>query len=680
MQFDLQEVERLIQTKVSLAKAYQKINQSINYSSDEYNNLKKYMVDYKNEMDKMEVFSYQQTLSSIDRSGVAKLTEKSKIEKLIESPYFGRFDFVYEGEEMEDAEIFYIGRFGFMDEHSNNLIYDWRASVCNIYYEYELGNAQYSIQQKTISGKLIKKRQFKIINGEFEYIIDSSLTIQDNVLQKTLSEYSNEKMKTIIASIQKDQNQIVRNEKAHTVIIQGVAGSGKTSVALHRIAYLLYKFRDTLSADKVLILSPNKVFGSYISSVLPELGEQPILDYTIDDLTKKLLPTKVTFTPFQDEITKVLENPKSKLSTRVEWKSSIDFLQQLDEFLKQLDNHIFKNEKIVIADYEIEADYLHRRFLSYTNESVKRRLELISDDVLAILKTKRNGELKLPSKNEIQKRLSKRLIYKSPLEVYRAFFVEADREDDFVFKKNHFEFSDVFPYLYCQLYFQGVDTFNQINHFVVDEMQDYAPIQYAVLQRIFPCKKTIIGDFGQSLVPFTQSSKEAFTLLFSNLEYLELTKSYRSSYEIIEYAKKFTGQNKIQAIERHGEKPQELAYVSKDEMIDLIRTSLNQFQASALKTCAIICKTEAQRNLLASHLRNYPLHVVDQNSEEFKDGITLVTIQYAKGLEFDQVLIPFIDEETYQAETDKDLLYIGCTRAMHSLTLYKSQINPSPLL
>ncbi|MGM9949966.1 MAG: HelD family protein [Lysinibacillus sp.] len=663
-----------------LKKAHQRVNEMIDGYGQQYEEMKQYMVDYKNEMDKMEMFGNQQALFTIDRLGVTKLKQESKLEKLIDSPYFGRFDFVYEGDSADEAEAFYIGRFGFAKEDGEQLIYDWRAPVANMYYEFEIGDAFYVAFDRQIDGELIRKRQFNIAGSKFQYILESSLTIRDEVLQKTLSEHSQDKMKTIITSIQKEQNQIVRNEKAGTFIIQGVAGSGKTSVALHRIAYLLYKHRDTLRSDRVLILSPNQVFGNYIATVLPELGEEPIRETTIDQLTEKLLPKKFKFDSFAEQIKRMMNNPKSAFANRTGFKSSLSFFEQLEHFLQRLNDSILAEGSIVIADYELDASYLANRFAQYRKEPVLKRLELLADDLTGVIKSKRQGEVKVPGKREIMKRLQKRLLYKEPLEIYQAFLASIGRTEDFIFRKATFEFADVYPFLYCQDYFEGMEKFELVEHLVIDEMQDYSPVQYAVIQKLFPCKKTILGDFGQSLNPFAVGAADEFRDIFPQLEYVELTKSYRSSYEIIEYAKKFIGKQAIEAIERHGDMPVEVRYDSLGQLQEQLIASIRQFEASDFKTCAVICKTEEQVKKVAGMLGTRPFHLIDEHADQFNEGLSVTTIQFAKGLEFDQVLVPFVDRETYHRDFDKGLLYIACTRAMHQLSIFISKAAPSPLL
>ena len=307
---DTNEIAYLENTLSQLTKAFKKLSSNITDQDHNFKSLQKYMVEYKSELDKFEVYDYQQTLSMIDKRGFAQVMEREQVRKLIESPYFGRFDFLYLGDHPSEAETIYIGRFGFADEEGTQLIYDWRAPICNMYYEFEIGEAYYIAMDQRFSGELIKKRQIKIENSKLQYVLDSSLTIQDKVLQQTLTQHANDKMKTIVTSIQREQNKIVRNESAYNVIIQGVAGSGKTAVALHRIAYYLYKFRDTLRAERIFILSPNKVFSDYISTVLPELGEEPIRSFTLDELTANLLPAAVTFRSFEEETKEILSNPE----------------------------------------------------------------------------------------------------------------------------------------------------------------------------------------------------------------------------------------------------------------------------------------------------------------------------------------------------------------------------------
>lgn len=280
------------------------------------------------------MFRNEQELGRIDSRGAFTAQFRDKIAKLKDSPYFARIDFREEGS--EEADIFYIGRFAF-NHDGRLLVSDWRSPIASMFYDCEAGFATYIAPVGKIGGELLRKRQFKIKDSKMEYALESAVNIQDDVLQRELSHTSDEKMKSIIATIQKEQNQIIRNENAGTLIIQGVAGSGKTSIALHRVAFLLYRFKDRLSARNVTILSPNKVFGDYISNVLPELGEEPIYEVSFADIAQIQLEGLIGFEPDHDS----LEINDLTWAERSRFKSTLDFVKLLDEFIKQIPDIVF---------------------------------------------------------------------------------------------------------------------------------------------------------------------------------------------------------------------------------------------------------------------------------------------------------------------------------------------------
>lgn len=363
------EHQALAKIMTKLKKSHMAVNAKVDDYDDEYMDLKQYMVDYRNEMDTMEMFSNQRALTTIDKTGVMTVKQRTQLEKLIESPYFGRIDFVYDGESEEDAETFYIGKFSFTDEDGTICIFDWRAAISSMYYDYELGEASYEALNGTVYGELIQKRQLKILNSELDYVLESSMNIHDSILQQELSRAADERMKTIIATIQKEQNAIVRNDLAHTLIIQGVAGSGKTSIALHRIAYLLYKYKESLSSERVMILSPNKVFADYISTVLPELGEEPIRESSLGEIAEKILPSKYKFISLYEQTKLLIECPDSALAKRVAFKSSLPFFEQLSAFLNNLNTELLMPKDITIQEIDIDANYITERFASYAKET-----------------------------------------------------------------------------------------------------------------------------------------------------------------------------------------------------------------------------------------------------------------------------------------------------------------------
>ena len=265
----------------------QELETTVDTNEQAYKEIKKYTVDYKNELDKYEVYNHQQNLSFIDKRNTIETNRIAKLSYLQETPYFSRIDFQFDGE--EEAEKFYIGRYGFVDNYGQQLVYDWRAPISSLYYDFPLGSAYYESMGKKFTGSLQLKRQFDIKNGTIRFLVDSNDALNDDFLINELSKHTTKEMKTIIHTIQKEQNEAIRDSKTRNLLIQGVAGSGKTSIALHRIAYLLYQKRAELAASEVLILSPNEVFSDYISTVLPELGEDDLFQSDITQLMQPLM-------------------------------------------------------------------------------------------------------------------------------------------------------------------------------------------------------------------------------------------------------------------------------------------------------------------------------------------------------------------------------------------------------
>ncbi|WP_054703439.1 UvrD-helicase domain-containing protein [Bacillus sp. JCM 19041] len=352
------------------------------------------------------------------------------------------------------------------------------------------------------------------------------MNIHDDVLQKELSTTSDDRMKTIISTIQKEQNKIVRNESAHTLVIQGVAGSGKSAIALHRIAYLLYKHKETLSSDQITIISPNKIFADFIANVLPELGEEPVREETFDDIALDLLPKNINVEPSYEQTKRIIAEPHSSYAHRAKLKSSLTFFKQLSNYVEEIDTTIFQPDKdIHIGDTLITKDYLLSRFQSYKKLPVKQRLAELSNDILDVIKTSKTAEIKkTPSKKEVIKRLCNDLTFSDARSIYIHFFKAMNKCDSLNWDKKRLEYQDVFPYIYCIHYFNGIQSFDLVKHLVIDEMQDYSPVQYAVINNLFQCKKTILGDFGQTLNPFSLSSDESFRNIFNKMEFVELKK------------------------------------------------------------------------------------------------------------------------------------------------------------
>ncbi len=673
------EIAHLEKINCDIEEAFESAKTRVKRLDKEYTDMKHYMSAYRGEIDPHEMFQNELSLRQIDHTGAFAADSLDKIVKLKDSPYFARIDFrcdvqvddiTYshlDADGITDSEnVFYIGRFTFSHE-GKLLISDWRSPVASMFYDYEVGPAHYIAPAGKIDGELTRKRQFKIKNGIMQYALESSMNIQDNVLQQELSHTSDEKMKSIIATIQKEQNVIIRNVEADTLIIQGVAGSGKTSIALHRIAFLLYRFKDRLTAKNVTILSPNKVFGDYISNVLPELGEEPIYEISLADIANVQLENVIEFEADKDP----LESHDAAWQERVRFKSTLDFVEMLDEFIRQIPDTIFKPADYSCGRFLASAAMIEERFRAYGAYPIKQRLKMIADDIYDRFDTDNFMEEDIPKSRTIFKELCKMLTVKSTLALYKEFYKQNGITKMFVnAAKNTLEWADVYPVLYIHATFNGLKESSIIKHLVIDEMQDYTPVQYAVLNVLFKCQKTILGDFGQFLNPNHLHTLEDLKQLYSEAEYAALAKSYRSTYEIISFAKRLGNVDTIDAVERHGDTPVLISCYDKQDELRHIREMIDVFACGSYASLGIITKTNEEAKQLHDLLSaDYDVHLILPDSTHFVSGMTVTSIQMAKGLEFDEVIITDVDSKKYNTEYDGRLLYIACTRAMHRLTL-----------
>ncbi|MCI9977756.1 ATP-binding domain-containing protein [Clostridioides difficile] len=658
------EIVHLIDINNKIEDAFNKAENLVGKLERDYMEAKIYMVKNRGEIDPHEMFQNEQSLKQIDNYGAFMVKVRDKIDKTKDSPYFARIDFRLK--DVDDEYKYYIGRFAF-DYEDELLILDWRSPIASMFYDYEIGVAGYDAPIGWVDGEITRKRQFKIKNGKLEYALESSINIQDDILQKELSHTSDEKMKSIISTIQKEQNQIIRNDKANTLIIQGVAGSGKTSIALHRIAFLLYRFKDKISANNVIILSPNKVFGDYISNVLPELGEEPLCELSFENIAEVQLERIINFESERNP----LETNDAKWSERVRFKSTLDFVKLMDSYIKQMPNKIFIPEDYIFGDFIAKSDWIQSRFDAYNKYPVKRRLEKVAEDIRYRFETDNIMEEDLPRVKSILKNLNGMLKIKNTLLLYKDFFKQMNISNMFVMpEKKTLEWSDVYPFIYIHAAYEGLQEDKVIRHIVIDEMQDYTPIQYAVINLLFKCKKTILGDFGQLVNPNHTHTLDDMKQLYDDGELVMLNKSYRSTFEIINFTKKIQDISSLEPIERHGEEPALLKCNNGQDEINKIKIEIEEFKKSDNATLGIILKTDNDAKAIYDVLREeYSVHLISSESSSFTKGVSITSIKMSKGLEFDEVIVPSVNNKTYYSDYDRSLLYIACTRAMHKLKL-----------
>jgi DNA helicase-2/ATP-dependent DNA helicase PcrA len=601
-------------------------------------------------------------------TGGAAVAQKRKLLKLAQSPYFGRIDFIPRGQEPLPV---YIGVGSFIDERQRRgLIYDWRAPVASLFYDFELGEASYATPSGSIQGTIALKRQYKVRDGRLEFMIENGVNIHDDVLQRELAKSSDDKMKNIVATIQRDQNAVIRNETATVMVIQGVAGSGKTSIALHRIAFLLYRYRDTIAANDILIISPNKVFADYISNVLPELGEEHIPELGMDELAADLLENRYPFQTFFEQVTALLEKHDPAFIERIRFKSSFEFLNLLNQYLVYIENHYFTGSDLRVGPLRIPAAFLLARFKAYHRVPLLKRLPLVAEDVRTYVRDATRRKLTGQEKATIGEAIPRLFKFSQVMDLYRDFFRWIGKPELLrIDQRQNLEYADVFALIYLRLRLEGISAYDHVKHLLVDEMQDYTPVQYAVLSRLFSCRKTILGDVSQTVNPYSASSAEAIERVFPQADVVRLYRSYRSTMEITAFAQRITPNPRILPLERHGPEPVVARYASQNEELQAIREQVSAFRSSDNHSLVIICKTLRLAEQAYEALQGPGVHLLTEESTTFQEGVIITSAHLAKGLEFDAVIVPFVSARTYKTQVDKSMLYVACTRAMHQLTL-----------
>ncbi|MBO0455644.1 AAA family ATPase [Enterococcus hulanensis] len=644
----------LTEVTSKLKQKIKEVEATLDTNEANYKELKHYTIDYKNELDKYEVYNHQQNLKFIDSRSVLEANVLKKLNYQKETPYFSKIAFQFA--EDDESEDFYIGRYGFADQYGEQLIYDWRAPISSLYYDFSLGEAFYESHNQKFHGKLQLKRQFEIKNGRINFVVDTNDAINDELLMRELGKSTSNEMKTIIHTIQREQNAAIRDTKTKNLIIQGVAGSGKTSIALHRMAYLLYQKKEELSASDILIVSPNQVFADYISTVLPELGEDELPQVDIVSLATLFINEKYRITDRQDELREVLDSPSSQQAKNYRYKQSKAFFEKLKSHGEVLKRQLFAAE-IRIDDQRISPAEIKRVIDQQPEQSL---FELIQE--LSSFFSKRVSELR---REKFAKQLElyfKKIIHTTgSLTDYYKFLAANNLE--YAKKKHVISYSDLFPYLFFKLMIEGIKPNKQVLHLVIDEMQDYSVLQLSVIDRLFPCQKTICGDVHQMLVSTDDDFLGELQTALSKTRLLKFVTSYRSSFEIMEFAKRFIDDGEeIQPVERHGKEVEVHAYNR-----EYLAEKIMDFNASDHKSCGIICQNWQEAAKIEAAFPEEQLVRFEKDTKKIAKGIILTTLQFAKGLEFDQVILP--DIRSRQLKEKSNFLYTSCSRALHELTL-----------
>ena len=625
------------------------------------------------------------------------------LEKMIKSPYFARIDFKFDDE--DEFEKIYIGRSSLRkNSYQEMYVYDWRSPIASVFYRFMTGEAFYDAPCGRVTGELNLKRQYEIKNGTLEYFFDSDVQIVDEFLRQLLSQNTTAKMKAIVETIQHEQDVVIRDMENDLLMVQGVAGSGKTSIALHRAAYLMYQGLQTkLSANNIMIISPNSIFEQYISNVLPELGEDNVISSVFEDILSELLNGR-KIQSRNDFLENLIVNSKYKEISRnsIEFKTSSFFREILDQFLIDIPRQWIEFEDVY---YEgkcvVSGQILKDKILGRPETPLGIKLEQLEDYILEQIFGTGKGRGHKEEKNLIKQEIQK-FIKIDIVELYKILFsneayfysllqnsnlsqgiksiweytrenLEADRL--------YYDDAIAIAYLYLKIY--GTNKYKNIKQVVIDEAQDYYPLQYEIFNLVFSnAKFTILGDMKQTLakkedISFYEQIQKILNKKKSSL--IMLDKSFRCTNEILNFSLKFIEKSsQIKSFNRNGDSPKVYIADNSEIFIDEIVKEINLCQEKGFQSICLICKTEKNSIYLFNKIKHkLDIQLIKNGSVSDLQGVFILPVYMSKGLEFDAVLICDADSQNYHDEDDKNLLYVACTRALHKLSLFcENEVSP----
>lgn len=665
----LKEITDCLQQKIK------ELDEDLSAGQQEIKNMHEYYWENYTEMDEYgyENYDNQQALLHQVHANEEKLSKRKRLTKMLESPFFGRVDFRYDGE--EESETFYIGIGNFAPRAGMRpLIYDWRAPVSGLFYDYDRGPAAYDAPGGRMEGEITSKWQYKIKNGHMIYGFESDTKIDDEILKQELGSGGDVQLKNIVRTIQKEQNAIIRNTEDRILAIQGAAGSGKTSVALHRIAYLLYHDRENLKAANILILSPNNAFSDYISHILPELGEEHIQEMSFDLFAyKELKEVANDCEDRYDYLEKKMKFQDSEWEIRFKEKQSASFIGQLEGFLAMLEEELVNIRSITFKGFhKTEEEIIHLFYFKFQTVPLLARMDAVMEYLIDEYETLRGKNISEEDMEALRETFQKMYVTTDLYEIYGWLLKDCGYPElsNAEYERRKLEYEDVFPMLYLKYRLKGSRKHKNIKHLVIDEMQDYSYLQYSILSMLFHCRMTILGDRAQAMDSECQDVTKFLPKIFGRkIRKIVMNKSYRNTLEIAEYAERIRGGEGLELFQRHGKEVEEFHGLSMEEMLENIEKQVKSANAQ-YETAAVITMNESDAYDIYRLLKNcqLPVSYMDRDTSVFKKGMTVTTFYLAKGLEFDQVFA-VLGRETNPLY--KQAKYISATRALHELYVYE---------
>lgn len=654
------------------------------------------------------------------------------IYKNIDKPYFARIDFKRDNE--KNLEKIYIGKVGVTDEDNNIVTVDWRAPISSIYYDSNIGRTKYIAPDGICEGELLLKRQFNIENQKLISYQDVDTVANDELLKPYLSSSADNRLKNIVSTIQKEQNEIIREPLNKNIIVQGVAGSGKTTVALHRIAYLVYNYRDTVKPNQYLVIGPNKFFVSYISNVLPDLDVDNVNQLTYDELCKEYINVDFSLISEDEKIKQYIKNPNSLNFQNL--KVSMEFKNALDRYIEEIDKNIIPNKNIEIKGYVIfSSEFIKNTYNSIKNHVIydniekkvnrtKLLLQKYIEDNLDNIKENLQSQFKEKTKDvsneikykemdtlsSIEKELSKG--FKQRLNkffnqllpnIYKTYITFLSRINEYIdlsnyniknedvnyniknLKSKKVEFEDLSSLIYLKTCINGKEEYENYKQVAIDEAQDFGDFNFVALKKLLSnATFSIFGDLAQSIYQYRgiKNWESVQNKAFNNkCEIKNLHKSYRTTTEIMNCASNITkhlGLNVAEPVIRHGKDVEFINFSDIDEQIKMIENILEEYLKEDFKTIAIICKDEDEASQISKKLnKKYNAVNITDSDTMYNGGICVITSYLAKGLEFDGAIVSNASKLKYDENNDMEmkLLYVAMTRPLHELkVLYDNEL------
>lgn len=658
-------------------------------------------------------------------------TEAYQLERIVNNPYFGRFIFKSE----DGEEVIYIGKKAIVDDKNSMIAYDWRSPICSMYYDFTLGPAEYQTGDEVKKGEIISKRQIQIKEGELLSVDEQDSLSDDAILIKYLSENNDSHLKSIVATIQSEQNKIIRSPLRKDYIVQGVAGSGKTTVALHRIAYLIYTEAKNISESEFMILGPNKYFLNYVAALLPDLDISNVSQKTFEEIALKHIKGKFKLQTQGESLKEVMSG--SVTEDVISFKSSINYLKLLEKFLNlYILSHLKKPitfEGIVLFSEE-ELNEMYKSFSlssssyaekinSYIRAIVKKTKGHADDICHDVWLRYRDEFLKLPKDSPRRKEIleeSERIsteikkgcidqvksyfdfIKINPIDLYKAFAESIDQLQEPIpvdvdllkrttidkLEKKNMTAADLTAIFYLTMLINGVKDYENYQHLVIDEAQDLSLAQYYLLKRLFPkCNFDVFGDVHQSIYGYQGivDWEDLNDIIFGgNAHKLNLNRSYRTTTQIFDGANlvlDYLGSEGADCLSRNGE---EISVTEIDDkngiatLVEQIKTLLEKHYESI----AIIAKDEKEATLIYNKLKKLGIDIdnISEKTDKFVSGLCVIPTYLAKGLEFDAVILSNANDLNYtDTDIDMKLLYVALTRAMQEVQINYSGTISKPL-